>query len=340
MDTADNITPLYTHDLIVVGASAGGVEALSTLVSRLPADFPAAVLVVLHSSAAAETQLHRVLGGHGRLPAKVAEHGEPIQRGQIYVAPSDQHLLVRDEHILLSRGPHENRHRPAVDTLFRSAAVAYRSRCVGIVLSGYLDDGSAGLRAIKRCGGKAMVQDPDDAMVADMPASAARVVVVDYLLPVAGMGPVLARLAREPVEMLHEPPEEVVVEAGIAERVMSDIRSDQRLGQLVPVSCPECGGPLWQVDSETMERYRCHVGHAYTARALLADQDNAVEQALWVAMRTLEERANILANMAEREEQQERPRISSHLRERTQETRQHARVLRELIENHSRALAS
>jgi len=293
--------------------------------------------VVLHSSAAAESLLHRVLERRGPLPAKQAEHGEPVRRGQIYVAPSDQHLLVKHERIVLSRGPHENRHRPAVDTLFRAAAVSYRSRTVGIVLSGYLDDGSSGLRAIKRCGGKAVVQDPDDALVADMPASAARVVVVDYLLPVMSMGAVLEQLVREPVEPVHECPGDLVAEAAIAERVMSDIGKDQRIGELVPIACPECGGPLWQIDSEQMERYRCHVGHAFTVRSLLADQDENVERALWAAMRTMEERANVLAGMAEREEQRDRLRITTSLWERVHETRRHAQVLRELIENYVRA---
>lgn len=318
-------------DLVVIGASAGGVEALQKLVALLPADLPAALFVVIHIPTEPPSQLGHILDRAGPLTAKTAEDDEPIRLGHIYVAPPDYHLLVKPGRVCLHRGPRENRHRPAIDPLFRSAAIAYQSRVIGVVLTGYLDDGTSGLLAVKRCGGTAIVQDPADALHPDMPKNALAAVEVDYQLPLSRLGKTLAELVRNPAQPILEVPSDIITEARIAEHTMSDIASENRLGHLVPYSCPECNGPLWQIDTDKVRRYRCHMGHGFTAKALAASQDAALEQALWEAMRTLEERAMLCHSMAGDEENRGRPSASKTYRQQAEESSSHAEVIRELL---------
>jgi two-component system chemotaxis response regulator CheB len=320
------------HDIIVIGASAGGVEALLQLAAQLPYDLPAAVFVVQHTSPDGPGRLAALLNPAGPLEARPAQHGEAIQRGVIYVAPPDQHLLVHKDYIGISRGPRENRARPAIDPLFRSAAVAYGSRVIGVVLTGLLDDGTAGLLAVKRCGGVAVVQHPDDAMYSDMPASALANVEVDYCLPLASLGRLLTKLAHEePAGREVEAPQDIVVEAQMAEHVKSVIPSEEELGTPALYGCPECGGPMWELRNDGLRRYRCHVGHAFTSRTLLGDQDEALEKALWIALRTLEERANMLASLAQDEREKGRYRSAKMYAERAAESRTHAQTLSALL---------
>jgi two-component system, chemotaxis family, protein-glutamate methylesterase/glutaminase len=229
------------HDIIVVGASVGGVETLQKLVTQFPEEFPASVFVVLHVLASSRGHLAKILDRAGPLPVTLAQDGEPFEQAHIYVAPPDHHLLVKQGELRLTRGPRENRVRPAVDLLFRSAAVAYGARVVGIVLTGTQNDGTAGLVAIKRCGGIAMVQDPAEAPYADMPQSALEYVKVDYCVPVAKMGAVLYRLAHEVPPETPAIPHEILVEAALAEHPINNNRTAE-LGTLAPLSCPECGG--------------------------------------------------------------------------------------------------
>jgi two-component system chemotaxis response regulator CheB len=184
------------RDIIVVGASAGGVEALISLVTGLPPDLPAAIFVVLHMPPWARSELPKILSSNGPLPARLAGDNQPFVSGQIYIAPPDHHLLLEKGCTLLWRGPRENRARPAINSLFRSAAGAYGSRVTGVVLSGALDDGSAGLWWIRRQGGAAVVQDPSDAAFPDMPQNALKYVDTAYVAGISEIGPLLARLAR------------------------------------------------------------------------------------------------------------------------------------------------
>jgi two-component system chemotaxis response regulator CheB len=307
-----------TRDLVVVGASAGGVEALRALAQDLPPDFPAAVFVVLHTAPNSPGLISQILDRAGPLPAAVATDGEPVVPGRIYVAPPDHHLLVKGDRVRTAQGPRENRARPAVDPLFRSAAACCGARVIGVVLTGYLDDGASGLAAVKACGGLAIVQDPEDAAYPDMPQSAIEAAGPDHVVPLNRIGPLLRQLAGAPTAPSPAPPHHVLLEARIAERAMSDIPAENDMGRPVPIGCPECGGPLWEVEEDAVKRYRCHVGHGYTAKALIADQDEAVERALWAALRT----------MAKREADAGRSASAEGFEQRATESHDHAQALR------------
>ncbi len=322
---------MRTHSIVVIGASAGGVQALQSLFSQFPANLEASFFVVLHVSPESPRLLATLIDKSSPLTVKFAEDRASIEPGCVYVAPPDFHLLVKPGHMRIHRGPKENRHRPAVDPLFRSAAIAYRAQTIGVVLTGYLDDGTSGLIAIKRCGGIAVVQDPEDADYPDMPANAIAEVEVDYRLPLAKMGSVIQEIIKQPAAAVESVPKDIVMEAEIAERTMSEINKEQSLGHLVPVSCPDCSGPLWQIDTDQTQRYRCHVGHGFTAKALMAGQDKTLEQALWAAMRTMEERANVALMMSKNEKSRGRDRLAKTYQEKSQTSKAHAQTIRKLL---------
>ncbi len=324
---------MESRNIVVIGASAGGIEALETLLSGLPSTLQAAIFIVLHIPAESPSMLDHVLNRSSSLKVKSAENGEPIRLGQVYVAPPGVHMLVEPGYVRLHKGPTENRHRPAIDPLFRSAAVAYRSRVTGVVLTGFLDDGASGLSAVKRCGGCAIVQDPADAKYPDMPRAALSAVDVDYQLSICKIALEIARLVCQQAPAVNDIPADIAMEAKIAARTMSDVTKEQRIGHLVPMSCPECSGPLWQIDSDKVRRYRCHVGHGFTAKALMATQDTVLEQALWAAMRTMEERANLAAMMAHDETEKGRYKSAEVYEERAHTSKKHAQTIRELLTN-------
>jgi two-component system, chemotaxis family, protein-glutamate methylesterase/glutaminase len=319
------------RDIVVIGASAGGVEAITALIKDLPSDIPASLFVVSHVLPESSNHLVDALNTIGPLPAKSAEDGEDIRNGVIYVAPPDRHLLVKRDCVRVTRGPRENRWRPAIDPLFRSAAVAYGPRVMGVVLTGMLDDGTAGLLAIKRCGGMALVQDPEEAPFPEMPQTALANVPVDHKLPIRDLAVTLARLVREPAGASVEPPRDVLIEARIAETGYSDETLSAQTGSLSALSCPECGGPLWEGSAGDLPRYRCRVGHAYGERSLLSAQDEVMESAVWAAIRILDQRANVLANMAAKNREAQRTRLVAHHEKLAQEARQHAIALRALL---------
>lgn len=318
--------------VIALGASAGGVEALSKLVARLPEDIPAPLFVVQHVSPDAPGVLDKILSRAGRLPVKFAGHGEHFRSGTVYLAPPDHHLIVKKDHLMLSRGPRENRTRPAIDPLFRSAAAVYGAHVVGVVLTGLLDDGTAGLATVKRCGGVCCIQDPLDAEFPGMPRSAQESVEIDYSLPLAELPEAIDRLARLPVAKEVPIPEDVILEAQIAEQAVSDIGLIEKMAEKAPIVCPECGGGLWEIKNDRVLRYRCNTGHAYSKASLLASQHEIVESALWAAVRSLEERAGILLRMARNS--RERNSTSSAAREwekEAEESRKNARHIKDLL---------
>jgi len=286
------------RDTIVIGASSGGVVALSKLCALLPADFPASLFVVLHIGARS-SQLPKILGTSGPLPATHAQDGETALPGHIYIAPPDHHMLLEENAIRLSRGPKENHTRPAIDPLFRSAALARGRRVVGIVLSGYLDDGTAGLHAIKRCGGVAMVQDPAEAQADSMPLSALQNVEVDHCLGVDSLARKLADLAGKPVEHgTSQPPGDLIREhlSSTGEGNMTERLQD--IAAASPIVCPECKGVLWELHDKAPVRFRCHTGHAYTLKSLAHEQVATAEAALWAAVRALQDLEQVMRKLA------------------------------------------
>jgi two-component system, chemotaxis family, protein-glutamate methylesterase/glutaminase len=290
---------MFGHDIIVIGASAGGVDALPRLIGSLPAELPAAVFVVLHIPAQGRDMMPEIIRRTASLSVAHAVAGESVRKGHVYIAPPDRHLQLDGKRVRLSRGPRENFHRPAIDALFRSAAESYGPRVVGVVLTGNLDDGTAGLHTVKRLGGVTIVQDPKDALVPAMPQSALRNVKVNHCVPLAEIGPLLLRLATtrnvpRTKAALRKP-----------KRFMSPEQMEKEFGLPTSFVCPECNGPLWETKPGASLQFRCHVGHAYSPESLLADQADSLERALWSVVRTFDERAGLVRRLGKRKYQAE-----------------------------------
>jgi two-component system chemotaxis response regulator CheB len=321
------------HGIVVVGASAGGVEALADLAASLPDDLDAAVFVVLHLPATGTSALPEILRRHGPLPAAHVKDGETIQPGRIYVAPPDHHVLLRTGHVHLSRGPRENGHRPAIDPLFRSAAREYATRVVGVVLSGALDDGTAGLLAIKSRGGVAVVQKPTDAPYPGMPGNALEHVQVDHVLAAASMGKLLTRLVADLPDAPPEPaPADMRLEVEMEGFSLKAFEGDHP-GEPSGFSCPDCNGVLWEIQTEGLRRYRCRVGHAWSPESLLIQQSEALEAALWLALRSLEERAALSRRLSEPARRRGHSITATRFEEQAAEAQQAARLVRDLLLN-------
>ena len=298
-ETSDDVA--VRRDIIVVGASAGGVAALVTLAATLPRDLPAAVLIVLHIGAH-RSVLPALLQTRSGNRAVHAEDGQPIEPGTLYVAPPDHHMLVEQGVIRLTRGPKEHHTRPAVDPLFRTAALAYGPRVIGVVLTGRLDDGTAGLQAIKDCGGVAVVQDPAEAEHRSMPLSALQSVPVDRCVSLASMAQTLLQLVAEPVVAAEPPPEarqRLAREIAVTTDGKNPMEDLDAIGTPSRITCPDCGGVLWEISDTRTPRYRCHTGHAFSLRSLCATQDSTSEDALWAAIRALQAREVLQRKLAD-----------------------------------------
>ena len=310
--------------VVGIGASAGGVDALIRVVRTLPPDFPAAICIVLHIPSSGRSLLAPILGRHTDLDVVEAEDGQPLQRGRVYVAPNDRHLMVSDGLLELDRGPKENGVRPAVDVTLRALAAAYGPRAIAVVLSGALGDGSAGALAVRNAGGLVIVQDPEDATVASMPESALRAVGrPDALLPAVDIGPALAELV-EPA---------VVVEDRTvmgSTQNPTDASADRPEGLPSPFTCPECNGSLWDVQEGQVVRYRCRVGHSYSEDAMVIEQGSAVEAALWSALEALEERAEFLRRVATRHGDR-RPRLRDRFLGAAEDALERAELIRRAL---------
>lgn len=285
--------PAHGIQIVVIGGSAGALTALRTLVSRLPADFQTPILVVIHIPGDSPSFLPAILNSSGPLRAVQPEDNEALKAGMIYVAPPDRHLLVGKGYVTISRGPRENRHRPAVDPLFRSAARCYRSQAAAVVLSGELDDGAAGLMAIRMRGGIGIVQEPGAAASPQMPQSAIQYAGADYVLPPAEIAAVLTELssrARKEAQPVSEPKNE--------QKHLENENPEPERGIPSNFACPECHGVLREIKQGDLLRFRCRVGHAYTADALRVALSDSCEDALWAAIRVLEEKASLLRRLA------------------------------------------
>jgi two-component system, chemotaxis family, protein-glutamate methylesterase/glutaminase len=303
------------RDIIVVGASSGGVEPLQELVRSLPADLPAAIFVTMHVAPRSKSLLPEILNRAGRLPSEHAKGGAPIEYGHIYVAPPDCHLIVERGHMHLSSGPKEQHHRPSINVMFRSAALAYAERVIGVLLSGELDDGTAGMWEIERRSGITVVQNPEEAMFPSMPLSALREIEVDHTVSAAEIGSFLYRLSGDgtpqATEMNHVEGEGMEVNA-----------------QLTDLTCPDCRGTIWEVRRGNSKDYRCRVGHTYSAKTMLAQHFEAQEKALYAAIVALEEGASLANRLADQFDIE----FAASLREEARQRRKQAETIRQVLE--------
>jgi two-component system, chemotaxis family, protein-glutamate methylesterase/glutaminase len=320
------------RDIVVIGGSAGSIEAVTEVVKNLPPEFPGSVFVVVHFPASVTSTLPRILSRAGPLPARHARDGEPIESGRIYVAPPDSHLLLTEGQVRLTRGPKENGHRPAIDPLFRTAAHCYGPRAVGVVLSGNLNDGTAGLLTIKQQGGLAVVQSLETALYQGMPRSAIDHAAVDHVLSPSAIPLLLAELVRQPahpvkaVPMAEDPdPTDQSDKLALTDR-------QQQPGVPSTMTCPECHGTLWEVKDEELVRFRCHVEHAYSDEALLVHQSEQLEAALWTALRALEEHSALGRRLAARANSRGHTHSASAFTEQAMNAEHHASVIRAALE--------
>ena len=286
-------------NIIVIGASAGGISAVARLVATFKEELDAAIFVVIHLSRQSKSDvILNFIQKETSMTCKLAEDGEVIQNRTIYMAPADNHLMVERDYIRVRKGAYENHWRPAIDVLFRSAALAYNSCVTGIILTGLLDDGTSGMRAIKRSGGKCIIQNPAEAEFSDMPQNVLRNIDVDYSVSIGEMIYILLDLYTQRECLPTTVPDDVRLEATIALRMTSSVDDVMKLGDLSPFTCPDCGGILSKITEGNAVRYRCYTGHAYTEKTLEMEQMKSMEESLWVAIRILEERKNLLNTMA------------------------------------------
>ena len=320
------------HDILVIGGSAGGLEALRELIKRLPGDLPAAIFVVLHLAPDKPSLLPTLINHVGQFLALHPADGTPIRNGCIYIAPPDHHILIEGPIVRVVHGPRENRCRPAIDPLFRSAAACYGARVMGVLLSGNLDDGTAGLLAIQRHGGVALVQDPAEAAYKDMPASALAAMNVEDCLPIAGLARRIADLAQKPADTVARVEDQSIeLELDVMAMDVQRMASDERPGASSPYSCPDCGGVLWEMDDEGRLRFRCRVGHAFSMEGMLAEQSEALERALWMALKTLEERVSLLRRMIHRAGTHSNPHLVTRFSEELHSAEEGASAIRAVL---------
>ncbi|MFB0487992.1 two-component system chemotaxis response regulator CheB [Methylobacterium sp. OAE515] len=322
---------MTNRDIIVIGGSSGATLPLKTILGTLPKDLPAAVFVVVHIPARSLGLLATVTAAAAHMPVHPAADGMAVTPGNIYLGVPDYHLILADGRIRLGRGPRENMARPSIDPLFRSAGVSYGPRVIGVLLSGLLNDGTAGLDAIKRCGGLALVQDPADAIADEMPRSALSTLEVDLTLSATRIGDVLADLVRDPAGPPRPVPPELRLEVDIAAgaRVGSDVIG--RIATPAALSCPQCGGVLSTMKDGKPLRFRCQVGHAFTAELVAKEQENSVDEALRVALRIIEERAELVRRMAADGREAGRRALAEMYDERAAEYRAYAETIRKAV---------
>ncbi len=319
------------RDVIVIGCSAGGVQMLPMLLQGMPPNLPASISIVLHLAPTPDRYLIGILERATSLPVQWAEQGTELEHGNVYVAPPNAHLLYTDQHLVLSGGARENHARPSINKLFRSAAAVHGLRTIGVLLTGMLDDGVAGLRAIRETGGIAVVQDPEDAPYPDLPAAAVAASAADQVLPIVGIAAALIALAGQPVGASTTSPRNVEIEADMD--LTNDATPERMslLGAQSSLSCPDCEGPMWEIGDERLRRYRCYLGHSHSAHDILARQSVDIESALWSAVRALGERATTLETLAGDSTRLGRPQIAAIYTERAKDTRAQADLARQFV---------
>lgn len=326
---------MIKRDIVVIGASAGGVTALIDLVKSIPKDFAGSIFVVLHVPSSSPSNLPGILKRAGLLNAVHPKDGVQIQRGKIYVAPPDHHILLEGTRVLVKKGPEENRFRPSIDALFRSAAYVYGPRVIGVVLSGLLNDGTSGLWSVKRLGGVTIIQEPEDAAYPSMPLNVLEYVKVDHTVPASQIGPLLSKLTAEKAsrrpKISKTELEFLKMEVTISKQDNAFSMGIMNEGNLTPFTCPECHGVLVRLIEGKFIRFRCHTGHAYTASTLLADLSKSVEETLWQSMRGLEETTLLLKHIARHFKEQGQKKAAAIFLKKAKMTSKRARVIHDSV---------
>jgi len=318
--------------IVVIGASAGGLDALTEMARHLEKGGDAAYVIVLHLSrkGIGDFVVHRLKQATS-IPCQMTQHGGPIKTGNIYIARPNQHLLVKNDHFILGGGPEENRFRPSIDVLFRSAAVAYSSYTIGIILSGLLDDGTSGMWAIKRSGGTCIVQDPNEAEYPDMPLSVINNMEVEHVAALEEIGGIVTSILSKTKGKKKQVPAEIVAESKIAETTAVGIGVIEKIADVSAFACPDCGGNLWEVKGDIVKRYRCHIGHAYTEKDLVVKQAETASGTLWVALRMMEERKHLLKKMQVETEKKGHKILATNHIERHDEMERHITTLKKIL---------
>ncbi|TBW29181.1 chemotaxis protein CheB [Gramella sp. KN1008] len=318
--------------LFLIGASAGGRPAVEKALANIPHDFPAAFLVVVHSSFDMISSFSSYLNRKIEMEVIDCEENIIIKPGKVYVGVPNQHMVLIDGKLSNSNGPRENLFRPSIDVMFRSAAVTYGNRCVGVLLSGRLNDGTVGLEAIKRCGGKTIIQNPETAEFSGMPLTAKKFVDIDYTAELEDIGDLIKEIIEKPLPQNVEIPNTLKREAAISTKIKSQVKTEDYLGEQVALSCASCGGPLWRIKDTGIPRYRCHVGHSFSEESLLLAQNENLEETLWVCLRTLEEKKVLLLNIADNFAEKGSSQISRSYKDKIEEVDEHIDRLRALMD--------
>lgn len=322
---------MANRDVLAIGTSAGGVEALLFLAKHLPRDFPASVLVTIHLPRNSRSVLDQILTGAGNMTATFACDGDLLRKGHVFIAPPDRHLIVESDQIRLGLGPRENNARPSIDAMLRSAAICCASRTVGVVLTGTLGDGASGLWALNACGGVTVVQDPADATFAEMPLNAMRQSQPDHVVRLKEMPKLLTSLVHQPAGEMRPVPERLKFEVEVAKVGHSEVNDMDRIGRRSVLACPDCHGVMWEIDEGDLVRFRCHVGHTYTAELMSIALDESLRRALASAARALDERAALARKLQAQAEEKGTSLVAENWKQRAQEFEHELGILRRSI---------
>lgn len=320
------------RNLIAIGASAGGIKAIIKVLEGFPETIDAAIMIVLHLSRKSSSEnIVEIFQRHTALQCEVAKDMMPLEKGKVYLAQPEQHLMVKGHIIRLNQGPEENRYRPSIDVLFRSVAVHFGNRAIGIILTGMLDDGTSGMYAIKSCGGLCLIQNPSEAEYANMPQNVLNRVEIDFMADLAEIPIIVKDILNKPLPPQIAIPNELKVEADITEKLMSDINDLKKIAKQSDFVCPDCGGGLWQIKNDPLHRYRCYTGHVYTEKLLQEVQDLKIEESIWVSIRMLEEKRNMLQLLISRRNQNSENSTVFSLNKRVEEISEHIKRLKALV---------
>ncbi|HEY0045632.1 MAG TPA: chemotaxis protein CheB [Flavobacterium sp.] len=318
-------------NIIVIGASAGGFPVLQNIIKGLDGSIDAAVVIVLHISRKSNSvNISELFQRHTSLKCRVAADGMALKKGYVYIAPPDHQLMVTENVLRVNQGPHENKYRPSIDVLFRSAAVNFGNRAIGVILTGLLEDGTSGMFAIKRTGGRCIVQNPDDAEYSDMPNSVLNKMEVDFKGSPTEISSILTAMTERELPPAVPIPEDIKIEAEITEKMTSKIDQLAQIADHSDFVCPECGGGLWSIKNDPVHRYRCHTGHVYTESLLHDIQEEKIEESIWVSIRMLEEKLNLLKLRANRPDEPEAGLYSLYQR-RIDDTAMHINRLKKFL---------